>query len=444
MRKNIKKIKILSLIFIIAISAVIAPIKDVSAYNDFYVNNDILFYDPTDTGCGGNTNLDLSSPGGDYAIWNSGATPDEYSLERFAIEVLRYIASKKNVSESDTVTKEHVTALVGFMIGEGGDINNKHLFNPLNSGLNSANLVDGQHQNDGTQSFKSFDAGITATAMTMMGSNQSRLAGILIKKDSTAADFAKTLTYYNQYDGNKAWAEATNQKGFEAYYNYEYSLIKGVIRDYNHTAGIRMGTSSYEQKDKLYVPSSSLKYSSTSDPTESGSSSSCNGSLVSGGMTLEQAKTFMNQYKSLEPKDWVRGTAGTPYKINGTNCAGGSLYNCVAFSQYFINRYTKNQYTSTSDGKGVVKDLIGLGFKDGGHIPKVYAVFSRSTGGSGYGHTGVILGINTTNGKIIIGQASCGDGESGVQAVEVDLAKYSGDEFTYAYTDNNLKSGESL
>lgn len=433
------------LMVVILISAFAVSNHTALAFDtDFYSANDILFYDPSDTGCGGAAiNLDLDVPGGPYALWQSGAQPEEYSLERFAIEVLRYIAIKKSVGESDTVTKEHVVALVAFMMGEGGDTANQWLFNPLNSGFYSAELVEGPPSNNGTQSFKSFDAGITATARSMLGSNQSRLAGILIKKDSTAEDFMKVLTYYLDYPDNKAWAEASVGDNADAYYQNKLATVEGVRRAYDHTAGIKIGTPEFEKDKGIYVNFATLKYSSESDPTVAGSTSNCgSGSLVSGGMTLEQAQAFMNEYKNLEPKTWTVGTNGTLYNINAAGCGGWPLANCVAFSQYFINRYT-TKAGPAPNGKLFVEQLLALGFTPGYNIPKIYAVFTRSSGENG--HTGVVLGIDETNDKIILGEASCGQGMDSIKASEYKLSTYTNKpDYTYAYTDAFLKSGGGL
>lgn len=437
---------------LIALIVVITSISingKVFAYNEFYSSNDILFYDENVTDCGGAAiNLDLGVPGGPYALWQSGAQPEEYSLERFAIEVLRYIAIKKGVGESDTVTKEHVVALVAFMMGEGGDTANPWLFNPLNNGLDNAELVEGERQNNGTQSFKSFDAGITATAIAMLGSYQSRLAGILIKKDSTADDFMKVLTYYLDYPGNKAWATASIGDNADAYYQNKLATVEGVRRAYDHTAGIKMGTPEFEKDKGIYVNFATLKYSSESDPTVAGSTSNCGGgSLVSGGMTLAEAQQFMLTYKNLS---YTKGNNPiTEYRINAANCGGWPLANCVAFSQYFINRYT-TKAGPAPNGRLFVEQLLVLGFTPGYNTPKVYAVFTRSTGSScpdglPCGHTGVVLGIDETNDKIILGEASCGQGMDSIKASEYKLSIYTNNpDYTYAYTDAFLKSDGGL
>jgi hypothetical protein len=158
------------------------------------------------------------------------------------------------------------------------------------------------------------------------------------------------------------------------------------------------------------------------------------GSLVSGGMTLDKAVAFMKEYRGLRPQTWTLGTWGTEYSIFAATCSGGPLANCVAFSEYFVNRYTDKQYVHTSNGDGVVKDLLAMGFKAGGHTPKVYSVFSAT-----YGHTGVVLGIDKTNNKIIIGEASCGYSMDEIHAKEYDLKAFTSNTYTYAYTDGLLK-----
>lgn len=189
------------------------------------------------------------SAGATSGQWQSGLQPP-YILEQWAIEVLKNVAKKKGIDESNTVTEEHVIALVAFALGEGGDINNSSKFNPLNLG-SYAEFVEGDSKVDGRQAFKSFDAGIEATARAFVSSNQSRLGKILAQKDSTAKQFATALTYYNRYPGNKFWAEAsTNNPGMmgpTAYLAHELNLIKQVRADYKGIAGLVIGTDEKEQ-----------------------------------------------------------------------------------------------------------------------------------------------------------------------------------------------------
>jgi hypothetical protein len=188
----------------------------------------------------------------DHGTWNSGLKPP-YILEQWAIEVLKDIAAKMKVDESDTVTKEHVIALIAFAMGEGGDIMNDDIFNPLNTGLDAPELIDGSHDVSGVQSFKSFDAGVEAVARTMVGSYQDRLADILIKPASTAKQFMYALTYFNKYPGNALWAGASVDDP-AGYYQGRLDLINQVRDNYKGTAGLIIGTSHHEQAENMTKP----------------------------------------------------------------------------------------------------------------------------------------------------------------------------------------------
>ena len=171
---------------------------------------------------------------------------------------------------------------------------------------------------------------------------------------------------------------------------------------------------------------------------EGSSASLAGGPLTAGGLTLDQANAFMNLYKSL-PSPQV----SDPWDIKNNDFpygCGASLANCVEFSLYFINRYTKAHFSGLPDGAQVVNEILnsGQGFVDGGHTPKPYAIFSHNSGShGGAGHTGVVLGIDTTNNKIIIGEAGCGSGLDWIGAHEYDLSEWTNNpSISYAYTDN--------
>ena len=187
-----------------------------------------------------------------------------------------------------------------------------------------------------------------------------------------------------------------------------------------------------------YAKSNYNKYINLASGSTSTSSSGCQG-LVSGGMTLDQAKKFMDTYKNLKPSSWPAGGFGTQYHIFNAGCPFGPLANCVAFSQYFINSQTTKTINHLGDGKSVVDTLINNGFDDGGHTPKVYAIFSNPKVGAPEGHTGVVLGIDKDT--IIIGEAACGYSMDSVVANPHPLSDYTNGDYTYAYTDKYLRSG---
>ncbi len=160
--------------------------------------------------------------------------------------------------------------------------------------------------------------------------------------------------------------------------------------------------------------------------------------LVIGGMTLAQAQAYMENYKTIAKTNSSKLL--DEYQINRTTCSGGSFYNCVAFSQYFIAANTSTGPAGgLPDGKNVVSRLISNGVAtDGGHTPQPYAIFSRQSGGKGHGHTGVVLGV--TDKSIIIGEADCYGGENGIKAKEIPLEEATSDNYSYAYL-NNLTIG---
>ncbi len=169
------------------------------------------------------------------------------------------------------------------------------------------------------------------------------------------------------------------------------------------------------------------------------SSVACGGSqqLATGGMNLNEAQKFMATYKN--SKDSINYIGGA-----GRGCSGGPLANCVSFSVYFINKYTNLKGFSSGapgHGKSVASNISdrNSGVKTGKE-PRPYAVFSTGKSGGVYGHTGVVLGVDTARGKIIIGEASCSRGMDFINAYEYNLEDYRSN-YVYAYIDSHLKEG---
>lgn len=274
--------------------------------------------------------------------WSSGLTPP-YILEQFAIETLKDVAAKKGLPASDAVTQEHVIALVAFMFGEGGDIANSDLFNPLNSGLNAPDLISGTQNGSGIQSFKSFDAGVEATARTIVGSYQSRLGDVLTQQASTADQFMSALTYYSKYPGNAEWAQASMPPNADSYYHERLSLVQQVRSRYADSAGLILGTPAKEQllnltdKSKLvYKPAgdTSSSTSNTGSGASTGSSSDCTGTaggVVAGNIVKTAiALSWPNTPHDppLTPTD-AYAAAIKQYNPDGLSSANGA--DCGAF-----------------------------------------------------------------------------------------------------------------
>lgn len=157
--------------------------------------------------------------------------------------------------------------------------------------------------------------------------------------------------------------------------------------------------------------------------------------LVSGGMNLEEARAFMYTYyeADLSANDVLPALPGPQFIKD----------NCTAFVAYFLKNYTSIQ-SKGGDGGDIVENLLG-GYSDlaRSDTPTVYGVFSvRNQEGltsSSAGHTGIILGIDTDRGKVVVGQANWGlpfrgmdAPSSGVNAMEYDLDFFEGDNWSFA------------
>lgn len=170
-----------------------------------------------------------------------------------------------------------------------------------------------------------------------------------------------------------------------------------------------------------------------------GDTITCNNS-IGGGLTLSQAKNFVNKYKSNQTES-LRFTGGA-----SRTCPGGPLANCVSFSTYFINKYTSLGGFTRQSGNGweVAQNVaernppVTLD-----HNPEPFSIFSKARSPSGPdGHTGVVLGVDIKNDKIIIGEAGCGQlptyGYNFIDAKEKSLSDYSQSRFSYAHITNSL------
>lgn len=167
------------------------------------------------------------------------------------------------------------------------------------------------------------------------------------------------------------------------------------------------------------------------------------GGLAQGGFqsVKEAEEVVMKEYKSLD-----NGTALSKYHIT-VGCGGVLINNCPSFVKYFVNKYTSKTWTGRTGNGSETAGVLAKKYKlPTGDQPRPYAVFSTKSGATmcgntECGHTGVVLGVDTTNKKIIIGEAGCGSPTSWIGAHEYDLAEYMDGSYTYTYLDDILKSG---
>ena len=201
----------------------------------------------------------------------TSATPETlisppYTAEKYVISVLKLLAQKQGIPESNTVTQEHINGLLAWGWLEEGDLGNTGAYNLFNSGLNDPKLLATEHRADGVQSFNSFDNGVLATVETMLGSNQNRIAKLMSDPNVTAEQFFEGMTYYQRYPGNTYWAQADSDVtlGGITYTQTGYlqslqSRYNAVMSDYTKHASILMGQGNAISKG-LYAPQSALLY----------------------------------------------------------------------------------------------------------------------------------------------------------------------------------------
>jgi hypothetical protein len=323
----------------------------------------------------GGPNVGTIDAGSNTGTWVSGLQPP-FILEQFMIELLKNIAHKKGTDPAKAVTEEHVIALVAFAIGEGGDINNRFLFNPLNTGIKAPDLLapGWEHNQSGLQAFKSFDAGVEANARVMTNKNQSRMGEILTKQDSTAEQFMEAVTYFSRYPGNKLWAEASLPPNQEEYFQQRLELVRQVRNTYAQTAGLVIGTKEFEFRTKRIMPSK-LKFkpsSSSNNATDSNfklsndSDAECNNSANT-TVSTQGAKAIVELAEKLAWHDGRKGLTPTPAydkAIRQYNKLGFSSYkgaDCGAFVATVVKMTVDKKYPGlgTSVQLGYVQEQHG-------------------------------------------------------------------------------------
>lgn len=154
-----------------------------------------------------------------------------------------------------------------------------------------------------------------------------------------------------------------------------------------------------------------------------------NSSVGADGLTEEQAQKVAHYYN-------------TQHKPRG--CCG--LTNCVEFSNFFVSELTTKGtpggYSVSGDGREVAPNLIANGQAEGGTEPRVWAVFSKTSGN----HTGVVVGAND-DGTYITVEAAWPGWTDGYMDGNGNGRVYTDKTFTdgtyeFAYFENSLNSSK--
>lgn len=237
------------------------------------------YYDPGDEACDLTNQAGSGTPSandsGETDIWKSGTwnsgIQSPYILEQMVVEALKNIAQKTGTPVTSVLTEQHVLSLVGFAYGEGGDINNQYMFNPLNNGVNAPGLVVPPHRGDGTQSFVSFDAGVELMARRLLEPGYSRLADVLKDPSKNGQDFISALTYFNKYPHNVLWAEASSPEPTPGwpqgspeeqnnYYKRKLDSLNYVAKNWASTASLEIGTLNHQSQQTRTTHPHLLQY----------------------------------------------------------------------------------------------------------------------------------------------------------------------------------------
>jgi hypothetical protein len=145
-------------------------------------------------------------------IYQSGLPGPVYTIEEWAIHVLRNIARKSGLPEGDMVTQKKVISMVAWAKAEGGGVDG-HVgtFNPLNTKGGSGSELGGSNQgNASTDSnsngFPTFDKGVEGITRGLFNTLQKRIGSYIIKPDAefVAEEFIEAVAgnFYST-DGSK-------------------------------------------------------------------------------------------------------------------------------------------------------------------------------------------------------------------------------------------------
>ena len=161
------------------------------------------------------------------------------------------------------------------------------------------------------------------------------------------------------------------------------------------------------------------------------------GDCAGTGMSEAQAIGYMNTYENSDGNKLYAAYSCSGYSTSEDPTGSkNKLSNCVAVASYFIQNNTNLEPIALNNGGQVVSQLIEeRNFIDGGNKPQPYAIFSTNRYGGESGHTGVVLGIDGNN--VIIFEEGCShklhkDGDTWVGINTYPMSEATS-LYTYAY-----------
>ncbi|MGH7234158.1 MAG: hypothetical protein ACREF7_01800, partial [Candidatus Saccharimonadales bacterium] len=226
--------------------------------------NNSFYYDGQQQTCtplGLNTNLTVDAS---KAVWTSNAQAPYY-LEEYIVNILEDIAQTLNVPQSDTVTQDHVDAMLAWAWVEGGNSGNNgnyDAFNVWNTGIDDPSLLAPSSKSGALESFKSFDAGVEANTLSMVGSYQSRIGAALSDPNSSAEQVLQAIANFNDYQGNLGWSTSSTPS---QYLSGLMTMLQQVNQDYDQLASAEIGPNASFSDHVAY---SLLQYSGGTSSTQ--------------------------------------------------------------------------------------------------------------------------------------------------------------------------------
>jgi hypothetical protein len=401
-RRGLTASRMASILVLACVACCIVPMQQVAAISPAELNaalNGAPLYQNTNSCTGSESGSATVPPDvGGAGVYNSGLS-GPYIVEQFAIGVLTDLAQKKGVPSTDTVTQQHVLALVTWALIEGGNIENSDIFNLYNTTENASDL-GGVVQSTGSDAYPSFDQGVEATARNIDDGQHNPMLAALLNPSSSAEDFGHAESSSGTTPGTEEWAGLAVSEGPTVYYNTTWGTdIPEVQHNYAGTAALLIGN---PDDSGVYnkTNSSLLVYGGTGNGASGNTSTS---GCSSGSGTTPDAAGIAAEAISLSWPDSSHGTTPTPayqaayeqYDPGGAGVADcGSFVATVMHATGADPNYpdsgTGSQYSYVMGHPNLyqVSTLTNLGQLQPGDI----VILGGASGTGGAGHTWIFIG----------------------------------------------------